>query len=547
MYQEGFGTGYDKVYFSNIERFQITGTQVGGDIIVTGDGKDTINGYGGVDYISAGAGADKIILADAIKQYYDDLNTTTDGRNDYASIIGFETRDIIQLSGSPTLYRLNVVSGNTELYLDKPSSEPDELIGIVQGVTNLSLTSDNFVYVQPVNLSVSTTTGTEVGRTVVTLTATTPRPVSRDESVRLSMSGSASLADYILSGNVITIPKGSSKGSVSFTVVDDTLIEPTETAIATISDPSQGLALGTTVRRTINIINDDFPFVNLSISRNVGTEAEATIITITATATSPVLSDQTVSLSVSGVGISTADYALNSNTITIPRGQISGTSTLTIVDDTMVERTETAIIGISSVSSGLLLGSATVQSVSIADNDFPVITLGSAPASVGEDGTSNLLYTFTRSDDIASTLTVNYTAGGTAILGSDYTGIDAAGTTKSITFAAGAATAVVTVDPTADSDIEADETVVLTLAPGTGYTIGTVTPVTGTITNDDYPSITLAVTPASVTEDGTANLIHTFTRTGPTTSDLTVNYSVGGTATIGTDYTGIDALHLKNC
>jgi len=106
---------------------------------------------------------------------------------------------------------------------------------------------------------------------------------------------------------------------------------------------------------------------------------------------------------------------------------------------------------------------------------------------------------------------------------------------------------VVTVDPTADSDIEADETVVLTLAPGTGYTIGTVTPVTGTITNDDYPSITLAVTPASVTEDGTANLIHTFTRTGPTTSDLTVNYSVGGTATIGTDYTGIDALHLKNC
>jgi hydroxymethylpyrimidine pyrophosphatase-like HAD family hydrolase len=35
-----------------------------------------------------------------------------------------------------------------------------------------------------------------------------------------------------------------------------------------------------------------------------------------------------------------------------------------------------------------------------------------------------------------------------------------------------------------------DETVALTLATGTGYTVGTTTAVTGTITNDDFPSIT---------------------------------------------------------
>ena len=60
--------------------------------------------------------------------------------------------------------------------------------------------------------------------------------------------------------------------------------------------------------------------------------------------------------------------------------------------------------------------------------------------------------------------------------------------------------------------------------------------------NDDrlvplpLPVITQAVSPGSVTEDGTANLVYTFTRTGPTTSPLTVNYTVGGTATLGTDY-----------
>ncbi|MDK2463017.1 hypothetical protein QHH11_28570, partial [Aphanizomenon sp. PH219] len=43
----------------------------------------------------------------------------------------------------------------------------------------------------------------------------------------------------------------------------------------------------------------------------------------------------------------------------------------------------------------------------------------------------------------------------------------------SVTFAAGSSTATVTVDPTADTTVESDETVILTLASGTGYTIGT--------------------------------------------------------------------------
>jgi len=63
----------------------------------------------------------------------------------------------------------------------------------------------------------------------------------------------------------------------------------------------------------------------------------------------------------------------------------------------------------------------------------------------------------------------------------------------------------------------------------------------GTITNDDgdNTSVTLAVSPSSVTEDGTSNLVYTFTRSGVTTDALTVNYTVGGTATNGTDYTSI--------
>ena len=47
----------------------------------------------------------------------------------------------------------------------------------------------------------------------------------------------------------------------------------------------------------------------------------------------------------------------------------------------------------------------------------------------------------------------------------------------------------------------------------------------------------MAVSPATVPEDGATNLVYTFTRTGDTTGALTVNFSVGGTATFNTDYT----------
>ncbi len=168
----------------------------------------------------------------------------------------------------------------------------------------------------------------------------------------------------------------------------------------------------------------------------------------------------------------------------------------------------------------------------------PNISLAVSPSSVAEDGTANIIYTFTRTGATTNALTVNYGITGTADV-SDYTGATP-GTGKTITFAAGASTATLTIDPTADTTVESNETVALTLATGTGYTIGTTTAVTGTITNDDVvasPTITLAVSPSSVLENGITNLIYTFTRTGATTNALTVNYGIAGTAN-SADYTG---------
>ena len=51
---------------------------------------------------------------------------------------------------------------------------------------------------------------------------------------------------------------------------------------------------------------------------------------------------------------------------------------------------------------------------------------------------------------------------------------------------------------TVDGTVEADETVTLTVAAGSGYTVGVPARATGTILNDDVPTATITVSPAMV-------------------------------------------------
>jgi Ca2+-binding RTX toxin-like protein len=193
-------------------------------------------------------------------------------------------------------------------------------------------------------------------------------------------------------------------------------------------------------------------------------------------------------------------------------------------------------VGISKVNFDSTASCWAVDDISITydDTTAATITLAVAPASVTEDGTTNLVYTFTRTGSTTSALTVNYDITGTADA-NDYTGATP-GTGKTITFAANSATATLTIDPTADTTIESNETVALTLATGTGYTIGTTAAVTGTITNDDFPS--LSINDISVVEGKDSNAYLTVNLNNPINQTVSFNYTTTAlTATANSDYT----------
>ncbi|MDD1420873.1 M10 family metallopeptidase C-terminal domain-containing protein [Dolichospermum sp. ST_sed1] len=170
----------------------------------------------------------------------------------------------------------------------------------------------------------------------------------------------------------------------------------------------------------------------------------------------------------------------------------------------------------------------------INSEDAIVVTLAVSPNSVTEDGTANLVYTFTRTGDTTNALNVNYSIAGTANIG-DYTGATP-GTGKTITFAAGASTTNLTINPTADTIFEGNETVALTLALGTGYSVGTTTAVTGTITNDDLGASTTTILPANfnnLTLTGISNINGTGNAGNNVITGNSGNNSLNGGA--GTD------------
>ncbi|TRV05183.1 MAG: hypothetical protein EWV73_01085 [Microcystis wesenbergii Mw_QC_B_20070930_S4D] len=458
--------------------------------------------------------------------------------DDYNSIEFWKDNTrIAYYSGSDIATLLNLQEG----YINFDVNNNDGYFNkIILTSTQQAFESDNHAFISEfpsITLTVASTSVTEDGTTNLVYTFTRTGSTTSALTANYTVGGTATNGtDYTSIPTSVTFAANSSTATVIVDPTADTTVESDETVALTLATGT-GYTVGTPDAATGTINNDDTS-VTLAVSPSSVTEDGTANLVYTFTRSGVTTNALTVNYTLGGTATLNTDYTRTGTTNTVTFAANSATATV-IVDptaDTTVENNETVALTLAT-GTGYTVGTPNAATGTI-NNDDTSVTLAVSPSSVTEDGTANLVYTFTRSGVTTNALTVNYTLAGTATLNTDYT---RTGTTNTVTFAANSSTATVIVDPTADTTVESDETVILTLATGTGYTVGTTTAVTGTITNDDVtlPSITLAVSPSSVTEDGTANLVYTFTRSGVTTNPLTVNYTIGGTATNGTDYTSI--------
>jgi hypothetical protein len=370
-------------------------------------------------------------------------------------------------------------------------------------------------------------------------------------TVNFTVGGTATFnTDYTQTGaatfappnGTVTFGAGNSTATITVDPTADITSEPDETVILTLA-AGTGYNVIEPSSATGTILNDDVT-VSVAVSPGAVDEDGTTnlVYTFTRNDSNGAL---TANFSIGGTATFNTDYtqtgaatfAPPNGTVTFADGSLTTTVTIDPVADSTVEPDETVILTVVA-GTGYNVGDPASATGTITNDDTDV-SVAVAPTSTAEDGAGNLVFTFTRTGVTTGALTANFTIGGTATFNTDYTQTGAATFTPptgTVQFAAGSSTATVTVDPTADTTVEPDETVILTVAAGTGYGIGAPSMATGTITNDDT-DVSIAVAPSSVLEDGATNLVYTFTRTGVTSTPLTVNFTIGGTATFNTDYT----------
>ncbi|MBA3708345.1 MAG: hypothetical protein H0W83_05965, partial [Planctomycetes bacterium] len=334
--------------------------------------------------------------------------------------------------------------------------------------------------------------------------------------------------DYTLPSTVLSFGPGVTTQIISVPITSDTLPEPDETFIVTLTSAGAGGSLGVQPATTVTITDDD-PQILMNGSTASVPEGSAAIINVTRSGGLTMFVGANYSTS-NLTAAAPGDYASASGIISFGPGSTSGSISVSTVPDNSAETDETFRVTLTGATGGASLG-ATTTDVTIIDDDAR-LTFGSATVNVSESvGTAS--FTVTRTGALSTTVGVSYaTSNASAIAGTDYSA-----NSGSLTFAPNILSQTILVAITPDSVPETDKTFVLTLSSPTGGSgLGSQPTQTVTILDDD-PVISVASATGSVGEaSGPASIV--INRVGGLSMAVGATYGTAdGSAFASSDYT----------
>src|SRR5438552_16600564 len=297
------------------------------------------------------------------------------------------------------------------------------------------------------------------GNAKAAFTITLSAPSGRNVTVNYATAdGTATApADYTETSGTVTFNPGETNKTVNVQVQGDSLYELNENFTVNLSNPTN--ATITTATGTGTIIDDDpAPSVNLSLSGSPMAEAGG-VATVAATLSAVSGEPVTVNLAFSGTATITNDYLPSASSILIPPGSITGTMTLTAVQDSLDEDNETIVVDISTVLSVTDSGTQQVTAIITDDDPTPTVSFAAASSS-GLESVTPASLAVSLSTVSGRTVSVGYSVTGSSATGGgvDYT--LAAGT---LTFAPGVTTQHVSIAMVNDTLDEDDETIQVAL------------------------------------------------------------------------------------
>jgi len=217
-----------------------------------------------------------------------------------------------------------------------------------------------------------------------------------------------------------------------------------------------------------------------SASYSVTEDGGSATITVTRTGGSAGATSVNFSTSAGSAAAGT-DFTNTFGTLSFADGESSKTFAVPVINDNLDEFDETVNLFLNVVNGSATLGSPTLATLTILDDDLPpTISIQDSVLTEGNSATKSAGFTVTLSAPSGRPTLVNFaTTNNTALAGSDYQA-----TSSSLTFSPGVTTRIATVTVLGDTNVEPDETFFVDLTNPQNLILGR-SRATATIVNDD--------------------------------------------------------------
>jgi chitinase len=360
--------------------------------------------------------------------------------------------------------------------------------------------------------------------------------------------------DYTTVSGTLTIPAGSTTGTIAVPVIGDATVEADETFRVQLSNPSgnamivRGTAVGT-------ITDDDAsPRVRVSIADasvqelNSGSHVMTFILTFDRVPTEPISFDI---LTENGTAVAGSDFTAVSPPVWFPTGSetVQPFTGAMVNGDTDPEPDETFELRLANPSTNVEFGDAVAVGTILNDDFAPgvsKVSIGDAQVLEGDAGTTLMQFPVTIEPAATSDIVLRYSTqyGHASITDFGFT----SGT--NVTIPARTAATSIGIPVNGDLAIEADETFTLVVNSLSAAATVPDKRATGTILTDDKSAVMLVDGHAgpvglrldwsNVVEDDGAEVAWTVRLLEPVNRDVTIRYyTASGTATAGVDFEAI--------
>ncbi len=432
------------------------------------------------------------------------------------------TADLYTITGTMRTAK-DLITGVVSAQVNGPTGTFHGLVTMVREIALFDLGQSAYTVTEGGSVTATVLrTGSRVGTATVQYAAT---------------GGTAPPADYLPAAGTLTFGPGA--GSATFMVKTNanTLVDGNRSVNLVLSNPTgRGTMLGATSSAPLTIVDEDKPGTvklstatyGLAENKNAAIVIQRSLGTASGVVVQFATSDMTAQAG--------RDYTAVNGSVTFNAGETTKTVAVPITDTPIVDGSRSFTFTITGATPpGTVIGTPASAVVTIGDLDVAgTLQFSAATYAASEPGagTTNALVTVTRTGGLAGGVVVSFAAAdGTATAGADYTA-----TAGTLTFGLGNTSTTFSVPILADTLVEGDETVLLTLSnPLGGAALGAQKTAVLTI-KDAQKGVQFSAATFTALE-GTAAATVTVVRTGPTPDVATVRYSTtDGTAQAGTNY-----------